>query len=545
MGGHEEEANYAYGRYRRGGYRGNYYGISFGNWHDRQPQDKNHHLQLCEDKPSPKKKHEESKFEKTMQEFMIAQKSSNGYVKNLFFNFKTKFEQGQKNHQDGIHDLKTILGRLFDQNATRPTGALPSTTQLNPKPSGGSNDKAYRLPPARTEHVNVVCTRGGKTYDPPSNTNDKITIINYDSDDEAEEKAKEDKLTPSTSKQTEPIPMKAYKPRIPLQEPDSPKVAPTSPDYVLGPEEPEQVPLSPDYVLGLEYPEYLAPSAEEVPVEDQPYVVADSPIALSPGYVADSDPVEDPEEDSEDGLADYLADGGDIDDDDSSDNDEEEEASEEEEEKHLALSDSVVAPVVDYVPSFEETESFETYESAATPPLPSSLHLPPHVPTSLPLPSSPLPPLPVSLFIPPPVDRREDIPEAELPPRKRLCLTALTSRYKVGESSTTAPRPTGGHRIEYGFIGTLAAKTRRQRAEEEQDTQDVYAVIEDTQDRHTQLFQRVDGLVEDRQFHYETANYAGLPYRLTGVTDDDIDYTCFITTGTVVSGIMTDSGISG
>ncbi|GJX33157.1 hypothetical protein Tco_0243012 [Tanacetum coccineum] len=40
---------------------------------------------------------------------------------------------------------------------------------------------------------------------------------------------------------------------------------------------------------------------------------------------------------------------------------------------------------------------------------------------------------------------------------------------------------------------------------QEQDTQDVYVVTEDTQDRQTQLFQRVDGLVEDRQFHYETA----------------------------------------
>ncbi|GJW22288.1 hypothetical protein Tco_0032910 [Tanacetum coccineum] len=100
-----------------------------------------------------------------------------------------------------------------------------------------------------------------------------------------------------------------------------------------------------------------------------------------------------------------------------------------------------------------------------SPPLPlppSSLHLPPHVPTSLPLLSSPLPAL---LFIPPPVDRREDIPEAELPPHKRLCLTALTLRYKVGESSTATPRPTGGHRVDYGFIGTHA-KTRRRRAKE-------------------------------------------------------------------------------
>ncbi|GJS40496.1 hypothetical protein Tco_0565539 [Tanacetum coccineum] len=130
-----------------------------------------------------------------------------------------------------------------------------------------------------------------------------------------------------------------------LQEPDSPEAAPASPDYVPGPEEPEQAPLSPDYVPGPEYPEYLAPSDEEVPVEDQPYVVADSPIALSLGYVADSDPEEDPE-------------------------DMEEEAKEEEEEEHLAPADSVVAPVVDHVPSSEETKPFETDESAATPPSP-------------------------------------------------------------------------------------------------------------------------------------------------------------------------------
>ncbi|GKE64152.1 hypothetical protein Tco_1518313, partial [Tanacetum coccineum] len=338
-----------------------------------------------------------------------------------------------------------------------------------------------------------------------------------------------------------------------------------------------EAPLSPDYVPGPEYPEYLALSDEEVPVEDQPYVVADSPIALSPGYVADLDP----EEDSEDGLVDYLANEGDDDDDESSnDDDEEEEDLEEEEVEHLAPTIFVVAPVVDHVPSSEETESFKTDESVATPPSPpacrttarisirpeapmpfpseeeverllalppppplpsplislsppsaeerltrclaatalpssplsivphpygspnhvrvppgfraamgrlrasspsthhplhpspplppppSSLHLPPHVPTSLPLPSSPLPPLPTSLFIPPPVDCREDTPEAELPPHKRLCLTALTSRYEAGESSTAAPRPARGHGIDYGFIGTLDAETRRQRAEE-------------------------------------------------------------------------------
>ncbi|GKG21245.1 hypothetical protein Tco_0383840, partial [Tanacetum coccineum] len=132
-----------------------------------------------------------------------------------------------------------------------------------------------------------------------------------------------------------------------LQEPNSPKAAPASSDYVPGHEEPEQAPLSPDYVSRPEYPEYLASYNEEVLVEDQPYVVADSPIALSSSYV-DSDP----EEDFKDGPVDYPADGGDGDDDDSSDDDdeeeeasEEEEAEEEEEEEHLAPTDSVVAPV--------------------------------------------------------------------------------------------------------------------------------------------------------------------------------------------------------
>ncbi|GKB76622.1 hypothetical protein Tco_0943517 [Tanacetum coccineum] len=328
---------------------------------------------------------------------------------------------------------------------------------------------------------------------------------------------------------------------VSFEEPDLLEVVPVSPDYVPGPEELEQAPLSPDYVRGPKYPEYLAPSDEEVPIEDQPYVVADSPIALSLGYIADSDPEEDLRDDSEDGLVDYPANGGDGDDD-SSDNDEEEEASEEEEEENLASANSVIAPVVDHVPSSAKTEPFETDESVATPPPPLTYHttarisirpeapmpfsskeeverllalppplpsplislsppsaeerlaraamgrlrasspsttsiitittstiittLPSHVPTSLPLPSSPLPPLPASLFIPPLVDRREDIPKAKLPPRKRLYLTSLLLRYKVGESSTAAPRPTGSHEIDYGFIGNLNTKTRCQRAEE-------------------------------------------------------------------------------
>ncbi|GJZ55091.1 hypothetical protein Tco_0610284 [Tanacetum coccineum] len=332
---------------------------------------------------------------------------------------------------------------------------------------------------------------------------------------------------------------------------------PPSPDYVPGPEHPPS-PVEVPYVPEPEYPEYLVPSDVEEPLEDQPLPADASPIALSPGYVADSDPDKDPEEDPEEDHADYPADRedddnepSDDDDDDIDDEDEEpfEDADDDEEEEYLAPADSSAIPVVDLVPSARDTEAFETDESAPTPrspqiripfaqiclrrarkavrleppmspsieariteyaaaptplspppsplspwspplphipspplpPPPSLLHLPPPVPTSLPLPSSPLP---VSLFIPLPIDHREDIPKVELPPRKRLCPTAPTSRYEVGESSTAAPRPTGGHRVDYGFIGTMDLEIRRQRAVE--------------------LFHRVDGLVEDRQFHYET-----------------------------------------
>ncbi|GJU90453.1 putative reverse transcriptase domain-containing protein, partial [Tanacetum coccineum] len=160
------------------------------------------------------------------------------------------------------------------------------------------------------------------------------------------------------------------------------------------------------------------------------------------------------------------------------------------------------------------------------------------------LPSPPLPPLPPSLYIPPPVDRRDDIPESEQPPRKRLCLSALGSRYEVGES-----RPTGGQWIDYRFVSTVDAEARRQGISEvrygirdtwvdpaeatpeiapmtlgevnirvtelaklhEHDTHDLYALLEDAQEGRTRISQRVtidsqrvDLLMEDRIAHQET-----------------------------------------
>ncbi|GKA08234.1 hypothetical protein Tco_0687565 [Tanacetum coccineum] len=246
------------------------------------------------------------------------------------------------------------------------------------------------------------------------------------------------------------------------------------------------LPMQPvSYVPEPEYPEYLVPSDAEAPLEDQPLPADASPTALSPRYVADSDPKEDPEDDSEEDHAEYLANGGDDDDEPSDDDDEdnddkdeepfEDEDDDEEEEDHLAPIDSYVVPVVDPVPLARDTEAFETDESAPTPRSPQTkvpyaqtrlrrarktIRLEPPMSLSMEIPLSPLLPLPVLLSMPPPVDHRKDVPEVELPPCKRLCSTAPTSKYEVGQSSTAAPRPTGGHRVDYGFIGTLDAKTR-------------------------------------------------------------------------------------
>ncbi|GJS69896.1 hypothetical protein Tco_0702737 [Tanacetum coccineum] len=79
---------------------------------------------------------------------------------------------------------------------------------------------------------------------------------------------------------------------------------PASPDYVPGPEHPSS-PIEIPYVPEPEYPEYLVPSEDEAPMEDQPLPADASPVALSPGYVPDSDLEVDPEGDSERVHADY------------------------------------------------------------------------------------------------------------------------------------------------------------------------------------------------------------------------------------------------
>ncbi|GKC79152.1 hypothetical protein Tco_1129926, partial [Tanacetum coccineum] len=289
-------------------------------------------------------------------------------------------------------------------------------------------------------------------------------------------------------------------------------VAPPSPDYIPNPEEP-QTPLvpqdederepmfiqenDPDYALEPMCPEYIPLEDEHVfPAKEQPLPPVDSPTAESPGYVAESDPEEDPEEDDAD--------------------DEDEDEEDEDEEEHPASADSaVVVPTVEPAsislppeaaverllamttpspsphislspPSAEERLARCTAPPAhsSPPPVPSSLLPSSGCPTQIQtlriastqalidavtaaLPSPSLPPLPASLYIPPPVDRRDDVPKSELPPCKRD--TWVDPTETVPE---VAPMTMGEVNTRVTELAEL----------HQRDTQDLYALLEDSQD---------------------------------------------------------------
>nr|GEU52197.1 putative reverse transcriptase domain-containing protein [Tanacetum cinerariifolium] len=273
------------------------------------------------------------------------------------------------------------------------------------------------------------------------------------------------------------------------------------------------------------------------PMFIQPHDPIVSPTAESPKYVAESHPEEYEDDEIEDGPVDYPIDGGgDGDDDDGDSSGDDADDDDEEEEEHLALADSaIVIPTDELVSPPEGTEpiipppSTDTTTTGAriTVRLQAAISFPPEAET-LRLVSThalidvvtavvPSPPLP------PPVDRRDDILEIEMPPRKRLYLSTLGSRYEIGESSTT--RPTVDQGIDYGFVSTLDAQARRRGIGEvgygirdtwvdpaetvpeiapmtmgevntrvtelaelhEHDTQDLYALLKDAQDIHSEL----------------------------------------------------------
>ncbi|GKE08552.1 hypothetical protein Tco_1412103, partial [Tanacetum coccineum] len=255
-------------------------------------------------------------------------------------------------------------------------------------------------------------------------------------------------------------------------------VAPPSPDYIPGPEDPHTPPVLQD-----EDEREPMFDEHEFLAEEQPLPYVDSPTTESPGYVTESDPKEDLEEyeddETENGPVNYPIDGGDDGDDDDGDssgddaNGEDEDDEDEEEEEHLAPADSaIVVPVMSLITVRPQTSislppeaEVERFLAMTTPsPSPPISLSPPSIGERLALIDAvtaalPSPPLPPSIYIPPPVDRKDDIPESKQPPRKRLCLSALGSKYEVGESSTA--RPTRVRGIDYWFVSTVDAEARQ------------------------------------------------------------------------------------
>ncbi|GJR08695.1 reverse transcriptase domain-containing protein [Tanacetum coccineum] len=178
------------------------------NWRSsgRNDYNRDNYLSNTDDKPYD--------LQKQFNEFMKSQQSTNAFVKEMFMDLKTQLETVAKNNQASVQNLETKFARLADKQSGRPSGSLPSNAQPNPK---GHNSKAYQQPQARNEHVNVVFTRSGKSYNLPVNPNDQQdnseTPIKFDSDDEDNEPTPQPKTqNPKPVKETQ-LP-KPYKLKI-------------------------------------------------------------------------------------------------------------------------------------------------------------------------------------------------------------------------------------------------------------------------------------------------------------------------------------------
>nr|GEU99913.1 copia protein [Tanacetum cinerariifolium] len=195
------------------------------------------------------------------------------------------------------------------------------------------------------------------------------------------------------------------------------------PDYVPGPEEPEQAPPSPvyiPYVPELVYPEYIPSEDDVFPAEEQPLPAAASPTAESPGYIPESNPDKDPEEDEEEDQDDYPS---------NHDNEEEEpfgdDADEEDEEQD----------------EDDDDEKEEHPASVDSIPPPPALHIDPRLPCHL---------------------EREDIGYG-------IRDTWIDPRDVVEEEALTT-------------LEGINTRVTELTVVQEQDTQDIYRVMEDTQE---------------------------------------------------------------
>ncbi|GJW79073.1 putative reverse transcriptase domain-containing protein [Tanacetum coccineum] len=205
--------------------------------------------------------------------------------------------------------------------------------------------------------------------------------------------------------------------------------------------------------------------------EDQPYAEDASPTAESPGYIADSNLMED---DTDADSIDYPDEPG--------TNDEDEDLEEDVSEEHEPENED--AKEDESSEDSDETEPFEENETAATPPPPRStqtrisfsqtrlrrawktVRLETPMPTSMEVriaehAVAPIPPTNPTYDQAPLGHRaamirmRDDIPEEDMPPRRRFILTAPPLRCDVAESSgaAAARAPRG----QYDFVEAIEA----------------------------------------------------------------------------------------
>ncbi|GJX41026.1 hypothetical protein Tco_0256016 [Tanacetum coccineum] len=124
----------------------------------------------------------------------------------------------------------------------------------------------------------------------------------------------------------------------------------------------------------------------------------------------------------------------------------------------------------------------------------------PLLPIPFPTPSPPL--------LLPSTDCRAGVSSVTLPPWKRLCIT-LGLRFEVGESlSAPNATPTGGFRVDYGFIGTLNDEIR-------QDTDKIYRRLDDAQDDRSLMNGQLNMLRRDRRAYARTARLMQSEERLS------------------------------
>ncbi|GJZ31119.1 putative reverse transcriptase domain-containing protein [Tanacetum coccineum] len=247
---------------------------------------------------------------------------------------------------------------------------------------------------------------------------------------------------------------------------------PLSPAYVPDPIQlDEHVPL---YAPEPEHPEHHVPSDDDIQVEDQPYAKDDSPTTESPGYIANSDPIED---NTDADSIDYLDEPG-TDDEDEDEDPEEDPNVEHEPENEDAKEDESSE-------DSDKTEPFEENETAATPPplrspqtrIPFSqtrlrrarktVRLEPPMLASMEAhiaenTVAPIPPTSPTYDQAPlghktaMIRMRDDIPEEDMPPWRRFVLTAPPPGCDVAESSATAAdrAPRG----QYDFVDAIEAR---------------------------------------------------------------------------------------